>query len=298
MLNTSFSIKNKLIASVKSNWYLHTEQIKLAYQRHKYEKFYGPDEPEPHIFIYTPTFNRGEILIERAVQSVLNQTYKNFTYLVVGDCCTDNTEELLKKVSDPRLQFYNIPKRGYRYPPTVENHWFAGPVVAANTALSRIDEGCTWIARLDDDEIWKADHLESVLAYALEGNYELVTSGYLTIRDGVEKIVKGDYLYGDYFKEPLPTTDRYMYNPMIGSISTVFYRDYLRMFKFNLDCWRKKHNRVNDIDFFHRMGIAGVRMGFLDKVTCISLPRPGETTIGLDAYRKDADNKLQHFAFE
>ena len=42
---------------------------------------------------------------------------------------------------------------------------------------------------------------------------------------------------------------------------------------------------------------AGVRMGFLDRVVAAVLPRPGETTIGLDAYRRTAAEKRQHFQF-
>lgn len=289
---------NQLISIFKKNWYHYSEPVKLAYFRYKYEKYYGPDEPTPKVFIYTPTYNRGEILVDRAIKSVISQNYKNFTYLIVGDCCTDNTQNLVHQINDPRIIFVNLTKRGYRYPPTVENHWFAGPVVAANTALSLVPGDCSWIARIDDDEIWHPDHLESVLAYALKGNYELVTSSSRTIRDGKEIIVSGDRLYGSYFREPLPAENRYVYNPIIGSINTLLYRQYFKSFKFNIDCWRKPHNRVNDIDLLHRLGTAGVRIGFLDKVTCDCLPRPGEETIGIEAYCRDAENKYNHFIFK
>ena len=42
---------------------------------------------------------------------------------------------------------------------------------------------------------------------------------------------------------------------------------------------------------------AGVNMGYLDEVTCKIIPRPGETTIGLDAYRQNRGEKEQHFKF-
>ena len=45
----------------------------------------------PLISIYIPTFNRKKLLEIRSIPSVLNQTYKNFELLVIGDRCTDNS---------------------------------------------------------------------------------------------------------------------------------------------------------------------------------------------------------------
>jgi len=291
-------ISNQLISSVNEKWYRMTEPVKLAYLRNKYEKFYGPDEPEPKIFVYTATYNRSKILRERAIETVLSQTYNNFVYLIVGDCCTDDTAEVVKKVRDPRVKFLSVAKRGYRYPPTPENHWFAGGVVAQNTALNAVPDDCTWLARLDDDDLWAQDHLESSLQFALSGNYECVTSGTRSVRYGTEKDIYGDLLYGPYYQEPLPVTDRYIYNPQIGAINTLLCRSYLKYFKYNLSCWRKKHNKTNDGDLFHRLGLAGVRMGFLEKINFYCIPRPGEETIGLDAYRAKKQEIIDHYAFK
>ena len=287
--------KDRAIAACRSCWYDCVEPWKLALLRMKYEKFYGPDEPEPEIFVYTPTYNRGELLMERAVASVLGQTYRNFHYLVVGDCCTDCTAELAAKVDDPRFEFYNIPRRGYRYPPTVENHWFAGPVTAANVALGRVRG--TWIARLDDDDIWTPDHLEKVLKFAQAGNWEFVTADMREERDGNVFRSSGYPLYGDYFRLEVPGHGEYVYNPVIGGTSTYFYRSYLKAFHYNPDCWRKTHNRVNDLDLLVRLGKAGVRLGHLNEITCLLQPRPGESTVGLDAYRRHESEMLEHFRF-
>lgn len=47
--------------------------------------------------IITPTFNRAHSLID-TVNSVINQTYKNWEYIIVDDCSTDNTLELIKPI--------------------------------------------------------------------------------------------------------------------------------------------------------------------------------------------------------
>lgn len=278
MIERKRTFEDKLISTLNSIRYALTEPLILRIMRLLYEKDYKDKREEPLISVYTPTYNRARLLMERAVPSVLNQTYKNFEYIIVGDCCTDETEEVVTKIGDPRIRFYNLPKRGYRYPPTVENHWFAGPVVPANFALKLVRG--KWIARIDDDDIWTEDHLEVLLRFAQEGNYEFVSSSYIAVRHGKEILVD--------VKDQVPR---------IGGTQTWLYRSYLKFMKYNINCWRKKWNRVNDTDLQDRFYKAGVRIGFLEKVTCYVLPRPGEETIGLEAYKLTAQDKLGHFAF-
>jgi hypothetical protein len=137
-----------------------------------------------------------------------------------------------------------------------------------------------WIARIDDDDIWTSDHIEALLTFAQKGKYEFVSAVYKTERHGQKMIIdaKGD-------------------TPRIGGTQTWLYRSYLRFFKYNINCWRKSWNRVNDIDLQVRMHQAGVRMGFLNKVVAAVLPRPGEVTVGLEAYKLTEEKKQEHFSF-
>jgi len=244
------------------------------------------------VSVCVPTYNRAEMLLERAIPSVLNQTYKNFELIIIGDHCTDNTEELVSKINDPRIRFYNIPKRGYRYPPTAENHWLAGPVVAINQSLKMVRG--RWIARIDDDDLWTPDHLESLLKFAKDGNYEFVSSQYERETFGKREVVDGERAAGKYFNPEANTNT----GPKLGGVQTWIYRSYLKFFTANINCWRKSWNRVNDIDLQYRIYKAGARIGFLEKVTAFILPRPGEQTIGLAAYKLSADEKIKHFEFK
>jgi len=284
-------IGNKIISTTKSMYYNLYEPLKLKGVRYRNDKYYKDDE-DPLISVYTPTYNRGKILMERALPSVLSQTYKNFEYIIIGDCCTDNTTELVESIKDEHIRYYNIPKRGYRYPPTAENHWLAGPIVAANTALNKAKG--KWIARIDDDDSWTDDHLEILIKFALEGDYEFVSALYEEKRYNKKVIIDGEPAQSPYYtrKKKAPKG----YNPKIGGTSTWLYRSYLKFMKYNLDCWRKQWNRVNDIDLSIRMFKAGVRMGFINKVLAFVYPRPGEETVGLDAYRKLEEKGLKpHF---
>ena len=175
-MTRSRSFYDTIIAAGNSLRYSVTEPVILKYNRVVREHEYKSEDKNPLISVYVPTYNRAELLMERAISSVLKQTYKNFEFIIIGDHCTDKTESYVRSISDKRISFYNFPIRKKRYPESPENHWLAGPVVAANEALSRVKG--KWIARIDDDDIWTEDHLEILLKYAIEGNYEFVSAAY------------------------------------------------------------------------------------------------------------------------
>lgn len=287
---------NSVITYTQSKYYGIVEPVKLAYQRAKYEKFYGPDEESPHIFVYTPTFNRGKILVERAVKTVLQQTYKNFTYLIVGDCCTDNTESLVREIADPRVQFFNIPTRSYRYPPTAKNHWLMGPSFASNVALSRVPPYAKFIATIDDDDFWEPEHLEKILRFTVIHNYEFATARTHFISEAKDIFNNEKKIYTPYYRLKPPSSE-YYYNPLLGSRCTALYRSYLKCFKYNMHSWRKKHNKNNEIDLFLRMFLAGVRMGFLDEVTLKVTPRPGCERLGSAVYLEKEEAICDKYKF-
>lgn len=256
---------DKLICGINDVRYAVIEPFLLKLARNKYAHLYCDPAEKPLISVYVPTYNRADLLMERAVKSVLDQTYTNFEFIIIGDCCNDDTAERIAQIKDPRIRFYNRRKRSCGYPQTPEGRWFAGPVMAANRALEMIRG--KWIARLDDDDIWTPDHLEVLLNFAQENDYEFVSASYMSERYGEKILVNA----GDD-------------NPRIGGTQTWLYRSYLSFFRYNINCWRKDWNKVNDTDIQQRIYDAGVRMGFLDKVVAHIIPRPGERTIGLDAY--------------
>lgn len=285
------SFSDKLISGLINLKYKTIEPFKVLIARKRFGREYVKNLKNPLVSICIPTFNRGSILVDRAIKSALAQTYKNIEIVVVGDCCTDNTEELLAKINDPRLKFYNMKKRKRSYPQTIENHWFVGGAAPANKAMD-LATGL-WIARLDDDDTWTNDHIEKLLKFAVDGNYEFVSALYMEERFGKQKIVQGTMALDERY-----TKKKSIDSVKIGGVSTWLYRSYLKGMKYNLNCWRKEWNKVWDIDLVTRIHSAGVKMGFLEEVVSFVFPRPGEETIGLDAYKLTKKDKLKHYKFK
>jgi glycosyltransferase involved in cell wall biosynthesis len=263
----------------------------LKIQRLLYAKSYQKSE-QPLISVYIPTYNRPQMLKERSIPSVLQQTYSNFELIIIGDACEPTTAQVIQEFNDPRIRYINLTKRGKRYPDTPENHWLAGPVTAANRALRAVRG--EWIARIDDDDIWHADHLESLLNFAQKNDFEFVSANISTTRNGVTAVAPVYGALSAYYRQvELPNGP----GVPLGGTQTWLYRSYLSFFKYNINCWRKAWNKVNDIDLSLRMYDAGVRFGFLDKVTAVILPRPNETTIGIEAYLANKEQIATHFSF-
>ncbi|QPM67313.1 glycosyltransferase family 2 protein [Atribacter laminatus] len=98
---------------------------------------------KPTVSVIIPTYNRAH-LIDRAIQSVLNQTYQDFELIIVDDGSSDNTEEVVKKIQDNRIYYYKHDKN-------------KGGSAARNTGIS-LAKG-EYIAFLDSDDLWYQDYL-------------------------------------------------------------------------------------------------------------------------------------------
>jgi glycosyltransferase involved in cell wall biosynthesis len=197
------------------------EPYRIKFARRKYKK-----KLNPLVSIIIPTYNRGDILISRTLPSILNQTYKNIEIIIVGDNCQDKTGTLIKK-KFPHIQnlnFINLNKRG-NYPIEISNRWFVAGCVPGNEGLN-VSKG-DWIVWFDDDDIMASDHIESLLNFAINGNFEFVAGLYEEERFGKKEIL-------GYRTDSIPE---------FGGHSTWMYRSYLKYFKYNINSWRKKWNK-------------------------------------------------------
>lgn len=107
------------------------------------------------VSIITPTWQCGKFIAE-TIGSVLSQTYTNWEMLIVDDCSSDNTKEIVAQYNDPRIKYHCLERN-------------SGAAVARNTAL-KMARG-RWIAFLDSDDLWLPTKLEKQIKFMEQNGF-------------------------------------------------------------------------------------------------------------------------------
>jgi teichuronic acid biosynthesis glycosyltransferase TuaG len=118
----------------------------------------------PVVSIITPSFN-SEKFISETIQSVQNQTYKNWEMVIVDDCSSDETVAIVTKMAlqDNRIKFFQSEKN-------------LGTGIARNMALAKTKG--RYISFLDADDLWKPQKLEKQMNFLETNNVPFTFSFY------------------------------------------------------------------------------------------------------------------------
>lgn len=133
---------------------------------------------EKLVSIITPVYN-SEKFIEDTIKSVLNQTYKNWEMLLVDDCSTDKSENIIKKYEkqDKRIKYIKLKEN-------------SGAAIARNKALK--ESKGRFIAYLDADDLWHKNKLEKQIEFMSKNDYAFTCTDYEKIDEqgNALKIIK------------------------------------------------------------------------------------------------------------
>ena len=116
----------------------------------------------PEVSIITPCYNSARFLPE-TIQSVLNQTFTDWEWLITDDCSGDNSTDIIKKINDPRVVL-TIAKKN------------AGAGNARNLSLEKASG--KYITFLDADDFWEPNFLEEMVSFMKKEKAELAYSNY------------------------------------------------------------------------------------------------------------------------
>lgn len=123
------------------------------------------------VSIITPSYNTAEYIAE-TIRSVQAQTYKNWEMIIVDDCSTDNTDDIVGEfLSDARIKY-------------LHNEQSRGAAVSRNYALC--EARGKWIAFLDSDDLWLPEKLEKQIAFMKKNGYAFSYTNYEEIDDAGE----------------------------------------------------------------------------------------------------------------
>ena len=153
------------------------------------------------VSIIMPSYNTAQY-IAGSIRSVLAQTYPNWELLIVDDCSTDDTDDVVSGfLDDARIHYFRN-----------ENN--SGAALSRNRAL-REARG-KWIAFLDSDDLWEPEKLEKQIAFMKENGYAFSYTNYVEIDETSSP--NGKYVTG-----PKRITKRGMYNYCWIGCLTVMY---------------------------------------------------------------------------
>ena len=129
---------------------------------------------EDLVSIVTPLYN-SEKFIEETIESVLTQTYNKWEMLIVDDCSTDLSSDIVKKYSekDSRIKYIKMEKN-------------SGAALCRNKAIE-LSEG-EFIAFLDSDDLWKEKKIENQIKFMKENKYFISFHEYEEIDESGRKL--------------------------------------------------------------------------------------------------------------
>lgn len=156
---------------------------------------------KPKLTVLMPVYNSERFLAE-AIDSVLQQTFKDFEFIIIDDGSTDGSAAIVSSYSDPRIRFYQN-----------ETNLSISPTLNKGISLATTD----LIARMDGDDICYPDRLQKQYSYLMANPGCAMVSCWARVITE-----KGEFVQQDDFK-----SEYYYYNSIFESWiyhPTVVYR--------------------------------------------------------------------------
>ena len=169
------------------------------------------ERKEPLISIITPLYN-SEKYIGETIESVLNQTYKNWEMLIVDDCSKDDGVKVANEyvMRDKRIKLF-------------ENEKNEGVSLTRNKAIELANG--KYIAFLDSDDLWKKEKLEKQISFMEENNIEVSYTGY-------EKMNEDGSLRGEIKVPEKLDYKELLKNCLINCVSGIYKKEKFKIFRF------------------------------------------------------------------
>ncbi|MCP5098671.1 MAG: glycosyltransferase [Chloroflexi bacterium] len=216
----------------------------------------------PTVSVITPTYNRAH-LIREAIDSVLTQTFTDFELIIIDDGSTDNTEAVIKQITDPRLKYLQR-----------EN---GGASAARNTGL----EAATgeWVAFLDSDDLYLPERLALQMARIAE----VPTAGLVYGRYYGTTVAKDDKKLTGLCHDPLELRQLLM-GPAFHWSTALIRRDYI----VQEGGFDTRFAVGEEWEFTIRLALAGCEMICVPEP--LTLVRMQETSLSRDLHKHAASS--------
>lgn len=118
----------------------------------------------PKVSVITPAYN-SEFFLRQTIESVRSQTFTNWQLIVIDDCSTDSTVEIVEEYckKDERVKLIRCTQNG-------------GAAVARNIGIKAATG--QYIAFLDADDVWESHKLKSQVSWMEKENCAFTFTAY------------------------------------------------------------------------------------------------------------------------
>lgn len=113
------------------------------------------------VSVIMPVYNTKEEYLKEAIESILNQSYKDFEFIIVNDCSTNNAEDIILSYKDDRIKYFKQEQN-------------LGVSATVNFAMKQAVG--KYIIRMDSDDISMPERIETQVSF-LEDNPQYILCG-------------------------------------------------------------------------------------------------------------------------
>ena len=135
------------------------------------------------VSVILPVYN-GEKFLKKSIDSVLDQSYKNFELIIINDGSTDKSDLIINKyLPNDKIKYFSRNNKGL--------------VATLNEAIQR--SSGQFIARMDQDDICYPSRIQKQLDFLIKNNIDVCGTSYKII-DENENVLKVINSFNEYFE--------------------------------------------------------------------------------------------------
>ena len=191
------------------------------------------------ISVVLPVFN-GDKYLSEAIESILNQTYINFEFIIINDGSTDNSLTIIEnyRVKDNRIVVISQENKG---------------LIASLNEGIRIANG-SYIARMDADDISLPGRFEEQIGFMEENSLDICGTSIQLFNE------KQEYSIWNYPKEDKDIKFLLMFMSTFAHPSVLMKKEIFNALKY------QEFKHAEDYKLWTDIALSGFRMGNLNKV--------------------------------
>ena len=231
--------------------------------------------------IIIPVYN-CEDYIRRCLDSIINQSYKDFEIILVNDGSIDKSLKIIKEY-EKKYSFIQV-----------YNQKNSGPAIARNTGLSKAKTD--YIMFIDSDDFIDREYINKYMNYA-NGNYDVVIGGYKKVSDKKVIFTRKLKKSGEFSKYIVTGPYCHLYKKDFLDKHNIFLQDTLMsediMFNIEIFSHNPKIKIIDDISYNYYTNLNSIsntsHKGFNEKIDFLGFVS--------DLYKKESENKKLHEYF-